>query len=56
MARDPSIGAGIDAAVAAVDDVLDAARAELEALVRIPSISADPSAAIAVNASTRAST
>jgi acetylornithine deacetylase/succinyl-diaminopimelate desuccinylase-like protein len=42
MARDASIGAGIDAAVAAVDDVLGAAREELEALVRIPSISADP--------------
>jgi cysteinylglycine-S-conjugate dipeptidase len=42
MERDASIGAGIDAAVAAVDDVLDVAREELEALVRIPSISADP--------------
>ncbi len=42
MARDASIGSGIDAAVAAVDDVIDAAREELEALVRIPSISADP--------------
>src|SRR5262249_39213968 len=30
------------AAAAAVDDVLDAARGELEELVRIPSISADP--------------
>ena len=38
MATDRSV----DAAVAAVDDVLDSARAELEALVRIPSISADP--------------
>jgi acetylornithine deacetylase/succinyl-diaminopimelate desuccinylase-like protein len=42
MERDDSIGGGIDAAIAAVDDVLDEARAELEALVRIPSISADP--------------
>src|SRR4029078_8813053 len=42
MARDASIGAGIDATGAAVADVLDAARAELESLVRIPSISADP--------------
>ncbi|MCU1465633.1 MAG: dapE4 [Actinomycetia bacterium] len=33
---------GVSAAVAAVDDVIDSARAELEALVRIPSISADP--------------
>jgi cysteinylglycine-S-conjugate dipeptidase len=33
----------VAAAVAAVDDVIDAARAELEELVRIPSISADPS-------------
>ena len=32
----------VDAAIAAVDDVIDEARAELEALVRIPSISADP--------------
>ncbi len=32
----------VSAAVAAVDDVIDEARAELEALVRIPSISADP--------------
>src|SRR5207248_4335751 len=42
MSGDASIGERIDAAVAAVDDVLDAARGELEALVRIPSISADP--------------
>ncbi len=42
MARDESIAPGIAAAIAAVDDVLDSARAELEALVRIPSISADP--------------
>ena len=41
MARDASAGGGIAAAIAAVDDVLDEARAELEALVRIPSISAD---------------
>jgi acetylornithine deacetylase/succinyl-diaminopimelate desuccinylase-like protein len=33
---------GVATAVASVDDVIDAARAELEALVRIPSISADP--------------
>jgi acetylornithine deacetylase/succinyl-diaminopimelate desuccinylase-like protein len=33
---------GVDAAVAAVDDVIDDARAELEAVVRIRSISADP--------------
>ena len=32
----------LDAAIAAVDDVIDEARADLEALVRIPSISADP--------------
>ena len=32
----------VDAAIAAVDDVIDSARAELEELVRIPSISADP--------------
>ncbi len=31
-----------EAAIAAVDDVIDEARADLEALVRIPSISADP--------------
>jgi cysteinylglycine-S-conjugate dipeptidase len=35
-------GPGVASAVAAVDDVIDAARSELEALVRIPSISADP--------------
>ncbi len=32
----------VDAAIAAVDDVIGEARADLEALVRIPSISADP--------------
>ena len=32
----------MSARIAAVDDVIDEARAELEALVRIPSISADP--------------
>jgi acetylornithine deacetylase/succinyl-diaminopimelate desuccinylase-like protein len=35
-------GASVAAAAAAVDDILEAARAELEDLVRIPSISADP--------------
>ncbi|HEV7526160.1 MAG TPA: M20/M25/M40 family metallo-hydrolase [Acidimicrobiia bacterium] len=42
MAADESTTSGVAAAVAAVDDVIDEARAELEALVRIPSISADP--------------
>ena len=42
MAGDGSMTPGVNAAVAAVDDVIDEARAELEELVRIPSISADP--------------
>lgn len=42
MAHDDAMTPGVNAAVAAVDDVIDEARAELETLVRIPSISADP--------------
>src|SRR4051812_18395693 len=39
---DPSITSETSGPIAAVDDVIDSARADLEALVRIPSISADP--------------
>jgi len=41
----------VEAAIAAVDDVIDEARADLEALVRIPSISADPDHFVDVRAS-----
>ena len=41
---DPGDDSAVAAAIAAVDDVIDDARAELEQLVRIPSISADPRA------------
>ena len=42
MTAGGTAGEAAAAAAAAVDDVLDAARGELEDLVRIPSISADP--------------
>src|SRR3954462_11147124 len=42
MPADESSTSETSRAIAAVDDVIDTARAELEALVRIPSISADP--------------
>src|SRR3954451_8105926 len=42
MPTDESSTSKTSRAIAAVDDVIDTARAELEALVRIPSISADP--------------
>jgi cysteinylglycine-S-conjugate dipeptidase len=42
MARDDYTPHAVTAAIAAVDDVIDDARAELEVLVRIPSVSADP--------------
>src|SRR4051794_12797737 len=42
MPADESSTSETSRAIAAVDDAFDTARAELEALVRIPSISADP--------------
>lgn len=42
MAGDGSMTPGVNVAVGAVDDVIEEARRELEELVRIPSISADP--------------
>jgi len=51
MAGADSATGRVDAAVAAVDDVIAEARADLEALVRIPSISADPDRAGDVRAS-----